>query len=754
MFRISSVVLGKINKKKILLFTLLLIIIITLGVLPFAVKSYINNNGKELIGRKINLTSFKINYFNGAINTGQLLIYEANDIDTFLFINSIYINPNVISCIRQKYVIEDVKVDGLKCNTVLIDSTFNFNSMLDHFADTTKVEEEIGPVHYVLEKLALTNSFINYQDLNLNSSLSLSKLNVSIPKGIYWDNPNIGILTDFSFVSGGKIDSKFNYNIESGKYDLTLNSSMLNLSVLYPYLDDIMELGKMEGVLSTNLFVNGNTNESSNVDILGSLSLADILVEDTSNVKVVGIQELTINIDSLNPARDVYRLSTIRMNKPYARYEAYPSSDNFSQMFGVQGSTVIAVEEENNSNVFVMIKDYVVEALDGIKASNYFIDTVSINDVSLLYKDHTMLQTFEYLVSETNLNAYHVRSNADSLIVNLDGLLNKKGKLKALGILHPQKPEDVTVQLSIDELVMKDLSPYFHQYVAFPVTKGIFRINCDLTVKDKQLVSSNDLVLESFELGKKQKHPDAINLPLKLGVAMLKDRKGDIPLNIPVEGNLSDPKYKVWKTIGKIVTELLLKAATSPYKLIAGGLETDEKSTKKITIDNLLDSLNSRHYVKLDNLSKVLIEKPELKLLIDPYYNLEQESKKMALMKAKADFLNLGTQEPFSIADIQKINGITKKDTSFIKFIDENTSPADWQLSFEDKVLKRYDSELLKQKVIYYIGERLSEMNLYLLSKNVQPQQLNIGASNGMPQHDNTSTKNVDYELLFDVLDE
>jgi hypothetical protein len=300
----------------------------------------------------------------------------------------------------------------------------------------------------------------------------------------------------------------------------------------------------------------------------------------------------------------------------------HPETDNFSQLFMLSDSAEIETAEvENESNIFMMIKDYVAETLHGIKASNFSIDTVAITNVEALYIDHTMLQKFKYNVSKANLTAYNIKSNADSLIVNFNALLNHKGKLNADAILHPQNPEDVNITMTINKMEMRDLSPYFHQYVAFPVTKGVFNMNTSVVVIDKQLNSTNNLLLQSFKLGKKQKHPDAYNLPLKVGVAMLKDRDKNIVLDIPVEGNLADPKYKVWKTIGRIFKELLLKAASSPYNLVAGAIDTDEESTKRINIENITDSLTQRHHTKLDNLAKVLTEKPSLILLMDPYYN-------------------------------------------------------------------------------------------------------------------------------------
>jgi hypothetical protein len=145
------------NKHKILIGIVALVIIILIAI-PIIAKNYINNNGKNLIGRTIKLESLSLNYFTGGLSLGELLIYEENGADTFLYVNALNVNPNVISCITQNYVIEDIVIEGLKCNTVLTDTVFNFNSIIAHFDDTTTVvDEDTSAVYYALEKITLTN---------------------------------------------------------------------------------------------------------------------------------------------------------------------------------------------------------------------------------------------------------------------------------------------------------------------------------------------------------------------------------------------------------------------------------------------------------------------------------------------------------------------------------------------------------------------------------------------------------------------
>lgn len=729
------------KKKHKILIGVVAFIIVVLIAIPIIARNYINNNGKELIGRTVNLESLSINYFTGSLSLGEFTIFEENEKDVFLSIKGLYVNPNITKIIGQNYVIQSVEIDGLRCNTVLTDTIFNFNSIIAHFDTEEEVEKDTTAVHYAVEKLSLTNSSLSYFDKNLESKIELNNFNTSIPKGISWDNPNINVLSDFNFVTGGEVSSVFNYNLNEGIYDLDLKSKEISLSILLPYLKDFMLVKELKGALTTDMFLRGNTAESANMDIIGTFDVHNISLVDTFGVEAMGLGHMEIIADSINPAKDIYQLRAIKLNHPYARYEMYPETDNFSQLLMLNDSGEVSTVEEHESNLFVMIKDYVSETLHGIKASNFSIDTVSIKNVETDYIDHTLLQTFKYNVSKANLTAYNVKSHADSLIVNFNAVLNNKGFLNADAILHPKKPEDVNIVMAIDKLEMRDLSPYFHQYVAHPVTKGVFNMNTSILVIDKKLDSKHNLLLQSLKLGKKQKHPEAYNVPIKMGVAMLKDRDKNIVLDIPVEGDLGDPKYKVWKTIGRIFKELLLKAASSPYNLVAGAVETDEESTKRINIENLTDSLTQRHHIKLDNLAKVLTDKPELVLLIDPYYNINKEMEKIAEYKAK---------EAFKV--LKSVNNVDLKDSTFIAFVDSKTAAENKTLNISDKIKKMYPTSTLKVAVESLIDKKTLYIDNYLTSQGVLPTQIKKSALAGT-RFDQSSNKNVQYHLQFDVDD-
>ena len=80
--------------------------------------------------------------------------------------------------------------------------------------------------------------------------------------------------------------------------------------------------------------------------------------------------------------------------------------------------------------------------------------------------------------------------------------------------------------------------------------------------------SKNVITLDQFTFGEKVNSPDATHLPVRLAVAILKDRDGKIVLDVPVDGSLDDPKFRISKVVTRAIMNILEKVATSPFSLI------------------------------------------------------------------------------------------------------------------------------------------------------------------------------------------
>lgn len=144
-----------------------------------------------------------------------------------------------------------------------------------------------------------------------------------------------------------------------------------------------------------------------------------------------------------------------------------------------------------------------------------------------------------------------------------------------------------------------------------------------LIVKRK-LDASNNVFLDQFTFGDSVESPDATKLPVRLAIALLKNRKGEISLDLPLSGSLDDPQFSLGRVIIKIIVNLLVKAATSPFALL-GAIFGGGEELSYLEFDYGKETPDGPGEAKLKTLVKALHERPSLKLEIAGYVDKEKD---------------------------------------------------------------------------------------------------------------------------------
>jgi hypothetical protein len=119
--------------------------------------------------------------------------------------------------------------------------------------------------------------------------------------------------------------------------------------------------------------------------------------------------------------------------------------------------------------------------------------------------------------------------------------------------------------------------------VGYGLSKGKLSLDLKYKVSQKQLEAENKVLVDQLTFGEKVDSPDATSLPVKLAVALLKDRKGRIEIDLPIRGDLKDPDFKYGKAVISTLLNLLTKIVASPFtlmgKLIPGGGDEEDFSS-------------------------------------------------------------------------------------------------------------------------------------------------------------------------------
>ena len=127
----------------------------------------------------------------------------------------------------------------------------------------------------------------------------------------------------------------------------------------------------------------------------------------------------------------------------------------------------------------------------------------------------------------------------------------------------------VDIKAKAEGVELTGVSPYTVKYTGYPITKGTLTVDVHYLLDTGKLTADNHIFIDQLTFGDHVDSPDATNLPIRLAVSLLKNSKGQIDVRIPISGSLSDPQFSIGSIILGAFMNLIVKAATAPFSLIA-----------------------------------------------------------------------------------------------------------------------------------------------------------------------------------------
>jgi len=232
------------------------------------------------------------------------------------------------------------------------------------------------------------------------------------------------------------------------------------------------------------------------------------------------------------------------------------------------------------------------------------------------FSDHFVRPNYSAALSELSGRVGAFRTGTREMAaVELRGRVAGTGQLDIRGTINPMaKPLALDVQARASELELAPLSPYAGKYAGYAIERGKLSMDVGYRIDaDGRLDAKNQIVLDQLSFGDRIDSPDATKLPVLLAVALMKDRNGVIDLNLPIGGSLNDPEFSIGGVVVKLIVNLLTKALTAPFALLAGGGGED---LSLLEFEPGTARLADRAALMLDKVVRSLSERPGLQMTV------------------------------------------------------------------------------------------------------------------------------------------
>ncbi|QIA05361.1 DUF748 domain-containing protein [Pseudomonas fluorescens] len=439
-------------------------------------------------------------------------------------------------------------------------------------------------------------------------TLDVTPLNVDLQNFDSLNGSPFNLRLDTGLGKQGKISADGVVNLAPVTAQLNVKTQDIDLRVAQSYINPFIRLELRSGMLGSDLKVNLRSTDPLALSVTGRAQIDQLHTLDTLKTRDF-LKWQQVVVEGLNYQHgDSLSIDRVNLFQPYARFMINDDrTTNIDDLLIPQpadsGAKTAAAKPASND-----------------KPLGIHIGGIAINDGSANFADFSLTPNFATAVQQLNGQIGTIDSRqAKPASVDIKGKVDRYAPVTIKGAVNPFDPmASLDIATSFKRVELTTLTPYSGKFAGYRIRKGRLNLDLHYLITKGQLKAENKVVVEQLQLGEKVDSPDAVSLPLKLAIALLKDVDGKISIELPVTGDLNNPQFSVMPIVWQTLRNLIVKAAAAPFKLI-GGLVSGGGSEDLGTVSFAPGSsdLSKDAEAALVKLSQALKERPALRLEIE-----------------------------------------------------------------------------------------------------------------------------------------
>lgn len=260
------------------------------------------------------------------------------------------------------------------------------------------------------------------------------------------------------------------------------------------------------------------------------------------------------------------------------------------------------------------------------------IGAVRVNDGRMDFTDLTLKPNFAAAIHSLAGTMSSLSSQADAKSdLFLQGRINASSPVQITGQLNPFRfAERTDIAMHFRDVNLTTLSPYSGKFAGYRIEKGKLNMDLHYRLTDRKLSADNKVILDHLVLGERVESAKATTLPVSLAVSLLKDSEGRIDIDLPVSGDLDDPRFSVRDLLGDAVTQLITKLVTSPFAVLGNLIPDGGEELGYVSFKPGQSNLERTEQEKLGKVAQALKLRPSLNLDIKGSADLARDREAIA----------------------------------------------------------------------------------------------------------------------------
>lgn len=291
------------------------------------------------------------------------------------------------------------------------------------------------------------------------------------------------------------------------------------------------------------------------------------------------------------------------------------------------------------------------------------------------------------------------------------------------------------MQYNLQRLPVSMFNPYLITYTSFPLDRGTINLNGTWNVRNGIIRSKNHLTIIDPRVGSKLKNKYTKWVPMRLLMFFIRERNNVIDYDIPITGNLKNPKFHVRDIVFDMLKNVLVKPPTSLYSMKVKHKENEIEKSLSLKWEmrqNFLFPGQKKFIIKM---AEFLTDNPGALISVYPMLYVEKEKEYISFFEAKKKYymqINKINAHNFTEKDSLLVDKMSVKDTLFIKFLDKQVHD-DLLFTIQDKCNRYIGNTVINARFKQLIRDRENVFLLYFIEKKVSRRVKIYSVENTIP---------------------
>ncbi len=656
--------------------TIIIIVALVITFISPIAKYSVEKYDFNYAGRQITMDLPYINPFTGFVHLRNLKIREVNSDSVFFSCEGITVNLTMNKLLSKNYEITELTLTKPRAIIIQNKKLFNFSDLIKKFArDTLKPKKHKDPAHFNILNISIKDGTFIYAERSIPVYYFVKHVNVE-SEGIKWNVDTIPV--KFALESGigsGTIEGNFTLKQKSLDYRMAVLINKFDLSILEQYLKDIANYGSLRANLDADLKATGNLKNSQNINAKGMVAINELHFGKNSKEDFVAFKKFTISIKQLSPLGKKYMFDSISLLQPYVKYERYDHLDNVQNMFGKGGKKVGQAKQQNaETNILFLLADYVKLLAKNFFKSNYKVQRLALYNGDIHYNDYAINEKFAVAANPLTVVADSIERSSKWVNVSLKTGLKPYGNINVNLSVNPLDSSDFTFNYNLQKLPVAMFNPYLITFTSFPFERGTVELKGRWDVNNGYIQSRNHFIMIDPKVHDKQKRNGAKWIPLKLIMFFARERGNVIDYEVPIVGDLKDPKFKLKDVIFDALTNIFVKPATTPYRSEVKSVESEIEKSQRVKWELRYDEMQSGQERFVQKMADFLKDNPSASIYVVPDIYVEKEKEYISFFESKKLYycaLKEKNSKDLNRNDTLDIEKISIKDSLFVRYIDK-----------------------------------------------------------------------------------